>query len=137
MLVHLGLPWILRQKAPSKRRWLFTNSRRHMPGKWNLRPLRFENWKFSQSWCTWCLGRSESWLARCFVLGSEFNSQRVNDGTSTITGFSVSSIFQDCSLNKPSSPSQFAINIHLPRHYFKARAGEVASPNIPRMSYFS
>ena len=82
---------------------------------------------------------SDVWSERVVadVLGSEFDSQRLDVGTSAFTSFSLSSNFSDCSLNKPSSSSQIAIHIHLPRQYFKTRAGEIASPNIPRMSYFS
>lgn len=71
------------------------------------------------------------------TLGSDFDSLRLDVGTRAFTSFSLSSKFQDCSLHKPSSSSQIAIHIHLPRQYFKTKAGEIASPSIPRMSYFS
>jgi len=45
--------------------------------------------------------------------------------------------FRTVPLNKPSSSSQTVIHIHLPRQYFKTRVGELASPNILRMGYFS
>jgi hypothetical protein len=52
------------------------------------------------------------------TLGSEFDSLRLDVGTSAFTSFSLFSKFQDCFLNKPSNSSQIAIHIHLPRQYF-------------------